>query len=258
MKRSKVSSLAISASLLTTAATYGSVAGAQGTPPPSDELIEVVVTGSLIQRPNNTAVSPIVSISDSAIRESGVANVVDALNQFPSFTVGGNSATGGQGTGGRATINLHGLGTNRNLVLLDGRRLPVSDISGNVDINIIPESIIGGVDAITGGASAVYGSDAMSGVVNFRTVRALDGVRADVHVLDERAGRCPQAQCLAGASAPASPRSRGNLIAAFSYTDQDPLNGSQPRLLLRQDALVVHRHRHFRALALPMRPARPR
>jgi len=146
----------------------------------SDQSKDIIITGSLIQRPNNTAVSPIVTVGDQAIKDSGTANLQDALNQFPSFTTGGNAATGGQGTGGRASINLHGLGTNRNLVLLDGRRLPVSDINGNVDVNILPEAIISGVDVITGGASAVYGSDAMSGVVNFKTVRALDGVKVDL------------------------------------------------------------------------------
>ncbi|MFM2370713.1 MAG: hypothetical protein RIS85_435, partial [Pseudomonadota bacterium] len=79
---------------------------------------EIIVTGSLIQRPNNTAVSPIVSVGETAIRETGQANLQDALNQFPSFTTAGNANTGGQGTGGRASVNLHGLGTNRNLVLL--------------------------------------------------------------------------------------------------------------------------------------------
>ena len=63
------------------------------------------------------------------MRPGDAGTVVDALNQLPGFTVGGNAGTGGQGTGGRATINLHGLGTNRNLVLLDGKRLPISDIS---------------------------------------------------------------------------------------------------------------------------------
>ena len=67
----------------------------------------------------------------------------------------------------RGNSGLHGLGTNRNLVLLDGRRLPVSDINGNVDVNILPDAIISGVDAITGGASAQYGADAVGGVVNF-------------------------------------------------------------------------------------------
>jgi outer membrane receptor protein involved in Fe transport len=226
MIRSNRSSPVLSASLLTTAAAFAPAVDAQQAPPADDVLVEVVVTGSLIQRPNNTAVSPIVTISDDAIRESGVANVVDALNQLPSFTVGGNSATGGQGTGGRATINLHGLGTNRNLVLLDGRRLPVSDISGNVDVNIIPESIIAGVDAITGGASAVYGSDAMSGVVNFKTLRSLDGIRADLQYSMSEQGDARRLNAsLAFGTAYAE--SRGNLIAVLSYTDQDPLNGSR-------------------------------
>ena len=98
---------------------------------------------------------------------------------MPGFTVGGNAATGGQGTGGRATINLHGLGTNRNLVLLDGRRLPVSGHPRQRRHQHPARAIIGGVDAITGGASAIYGSDAMSGVVNFKTLRGFDGVKVD-------------------------------------------------------------------------------
>jgi outer membrane receptor protein involved in Fe transport len=216
MNRSQRSGLALSTSLLIATAAVSA----------ENELEEVIVTGSLIQRPNNTAVSPIVSISDEVIKESGVANMVDVLNKLPSFTVGGNSATGGQGTGGRATINLHGLGTNRNLVLLDGRRLPVSDVNGNVDVNIIPESIIGSVDAITGGASAVYGSDAMSGVVNFKTLRSLDGVLADVQYSMSGHGDTGRLNAsLAFGTSYAE--SRGSLIAVLSYTDQNPLNGSR-------------------------------
>lgn len=185
----------------------------------------IVVTGSLIQRPNNTSVSPITTLGDEAIRESGTASLQDALNQIPSFTVGGSAATGGQGTGGRASINLHGLGTNRNLVLLDGRRLPVSDIAGNVDINILPEAIIGGVDVITGGASAIYGSDAMSGVVNFRTVRRLEGIHVDLmNSISDRG----DAHRLNGSLAFGTnfAEDRGNVIAAFTYAKQDPLDGS--------------------------------
>ncbi len=187
---------------------------------------EIIVTGSLIRRPNNTAVSPIVSVSDAIIKEAGTVNLNDALNQFPSFTTSGNAATGGQGTGGRATINLHGLGSNRNLVLLDGKRLPVSDIAGNVDINIIPESIIGGIDVITGGASAVYGSDAMSGVVNFKTLRTIDGIRADAQFnISERGDAAKFNASVAYGTKFAD--GRGNLIAAISYADQDPLGGSK-------------------------------
>jgi outer membrane receptor protein involved in Fe transport len=189
---------------------------------------EIVVTGSLIQRPNNSSASPIVSVSDQAIRETGAVSVVDALNQIPSFTTSGNASTGGQGTGGRATVNLHGLGSNRNLVLLDGRRLPVSDINGNVDINILPDAILGGVDVITGGASAVYGSDAISGVVNFKTVRSLEGFRVDLQTgISERGDAFKTNGSLAFGTK--FGEDRGNVIAAFSYAKQDSVNGSTRR-----------------------------
>ncbi len=186
----------------------------------------IIVTGSLIRRPNNTAVSPIVTIGETAIDESGVVSVSDALNQYPSFTTAGNASTGGQGTGGRATINLHGLGSNRNLVLLDGRRLPVSDIAGNVDINIIPESIIGGIDVITGGASAVYGSDAMSGVVNFRTLTGFEGVTLDgQYGISDRGDAERYNMSLAFGSQ--FDEGRGEVLAAFSYANQAALQGSE-------------------------------
>jgi iron complex outermembrane receptor protein len=228
--RSFGSRLTFSASILSCAVALATPAFAQDAAPAADEEeaaaeTQIVVTGSLIQRPNSTAVSPIVTVSQTAIAESGRTNVVDALNQLPGFTVGGNSATGGQGTGGRATINLHGLGTNRNLVLLDGRRLPVSDIRGNVDINILPTAIIGSVDAITGGASAVYGSDAMSGVVNFRSIRSLDGVVVDAQTgISERGDAFRFAGSVAFG---AKLGDRGNVVAAFSYAHQDSLNGSE-------------------------------
>ncbi len=223
------SRLAFSASILTFAVAIATPAMAQDAAADdaeSADSTEIVVTGSLIQRPNNTAVSPITTIGEAALKESGQNNVVDTLNQLPGFTVGGNSATGGQGTGGRATINLHGLGTNRNLVLLDGRRLPVSDIRGNVDINILPDAILGGVDAITGGASAIYGSDAMSGVVNFKTLRKLDGV-----VLDAQTGISDRGDAFRFKGSVSFGTSfdgdRGHVIASFSYAEQDPLNGSK-------------------------------
>lgn len=226
--------LAVSASLLSVTIALASPAIAQDAPQDGaqDEAAdapvdssEIIVTGSLIARPNNTAVSPIVSVGESALKETGQANLQDALNQFPSFTTAGNSSTGGQGTGGRASVNLHGLGTNRNLVLLDGKRLPLSDINGNVDINILPESIMGGVDIITGGASAIYGSDAISGVVNFKTLRKIDGVRMDVQ--NGISGR-GDAHRFNGSLAFGSSfdEGRGNVLAAFSYAQQDAVNGS--------------------------------
>jgi len=227
--KSNGSRFAISASFLTFAIALASPVLAQEVADDAGESAdnaEIVVTGSLIQRPNNTAVSPIVTVGEAAIQESGTSNLNDALNQLPGFTVGGAAGNGGQGTGGRATINLHGLGTNRNLVLLDGRRLPVSDIFGNVDTNILPEAIVSGIDAITGGASAIYGSDAMSGVVNFKTIRKLDGIELDLmNTIGQRGdGHKVNASLAAGTTLG---EDRGHIIGAFTYTKQDGLQGAK-------------------------------
>ncbi len=157
--------------MLTSAVAFGP-AVAQDAVRADDQLEEIVVTGSLIQRGgNNTAVSPIVSVSEDALRESGVATVVDALNQLPGFTVGGNAGTGGQGGGSR---HHQSSWTRHESKSSPARRQTPADLGYQRQrraSNILPDAIIEGVDAITGGASAVYGSDAMSGVVNFRTVR---------------------------------------------------------------------------------------
>ena len=99
------------------------------------------------------------------------------------------STIGAVALAGRASLNLRGLGETRNLVLLDGRRLPLSNANAVVDVNLIPQFILEGVETITGGASAVYGSDAMSGVVNFKSKRNLDGVQLDVALGHQRSRR---------------------------------------------------------------------
>jgi outer membrane receptor protein involved in Fe transport len=144
-----------------------------------DKVQEVVVTGSLITDPNRASPSPIVITTLEDLKQSGAVTLEASLNQLPQFAPAGAAGNGGQGTGGHATVNLHALGANRNLVLLDGRRLPLADIFGTVDINLVPESILSSVQTITGGASAVYGSDAMSGVVNFISLRQFQGVSFD-------------------------------------------------------------------------------
>src|SRR5580698_967981 len=118
----------------------------------ADQLVEIVVTGSLIADPNHASSSPIISTTVEDIRETGSVTMESALNELPQFNASGNAANGGQGGGAHATLNLHGLGSNRNLVLMDGKRLPPADIYGDVDINLIPPSILSGVETITGGA----------------------------------------------------------------------------------------------------------
>lgn len=140
----------------------------------------VVVTGSRIARRDYSSSSPIVTVGKDLIQESGNVTLEATLNELPQFTPSGTGTLGTLSSGGRATLNLRGLGDNRNLVLLDGRRLPLSSAFGQVDINTIPPAIIDSVETISGGASAVYGSDAMSGVVNFKTLRKFEGVVFDV------------------------------------------------------------------------------
>ena len=143
------------------------------------EVTEVVVTGSRIARRDFVATSPIVTQTQEALQQSGAVNIEKSLQQLPQFAggQGEGSVNVGGGSGGRATLNLRSLGDVRGLVLLDGRRLPPSGVLGQVDVNIIPQSVIAGVETITGGASAVYGSDAMSGVVNFKTRTNFTGIQ---------------------------------------------------------------------------------
>src|SRR5688572_14369323 len=147
----------------------------------SDTIEEVLVTGSRISRPDFASPSPIVSVDAEAIDKTCAVTVEAALNQLPQFVQGQTQSTvGAVALPGRATLNLRGLGETRNLVLLDGRRLPLSSAFAVVDVNLIPPSIISGIETISGGASAVYGSEAMSGVVNFKTRDFFDGVQVDV------------------------------------------------------------------------------
>src|SRR5687768_17774123 len=181
--RIKISAVTRAASLLAVLAS--DIAAAQQAESQSTqsetELEEVLVTGSRISRPDFSSTSPIVTFGQEAITQTGTVNIENALNQLPQFVQGQTQSTiGAVALAGRASLNLRGLGETRNLVLLDGRRLPLSNANAVVDVNLIPQFILEGVETITGGASAVYGSDAMSGVVNFKSKSDLRGVQVDV------------------------------------------------------------------------------
>lgn len=144
-------------------------------PASAQETMEtVIVTGTHIQRPNLQANSPITTVDAKDIQIEGITTVETALNQLPSVTANANQHMSG-GSDGTSNVDLRGLGSNRNLVLLDGQRLLPS---GAVDLNFIPSSMIQRVDVLSGGASAAYGSDAISGVVNFILDKHLAGIRA--------------------------------------------------------------------------------
>ena len=142
----------------------------------------IVVTGSRIRRPNLESTVPITSIQGDEFFQTGSVSVGDTLNQLPSLhsTFSQSNSTRFLGTAGLNLLDLRGLGTQRTLVLVNGRRHVGGDIlsSGtSVDINTIPTDMIERVDVVTGGDSAVYGSDAIAGVVNFVLRQDYQGIQ---------------------------------------------------------------------------------
>jgi iron complex outermembrane receptor protein len=146
----------------------------------AESLEEVIVTGSRITSPNLTAISPITSVDAGYISSTNLTRTEDILNNLPMVFAGQNS-TVSNGATGAASVNLRGLGPSRTLVLVNGRRLGPGQGSGtNVsDINEVPAALIERVDILTGGASSVYGADAVAGVVNFVLNTHFEGVKLD-------------------------------------------------------------------------------
>ena len=157
---------ALCASALATAAGQAPLAIAQDAD--DDAVEEIVVTGSRIVRRDFQSASPIATVDAELFEQTGAITVESVLNTLPQFVPAITSSSNNPSNGGQANVSLRGLGTERTLILIDGRRVTPSNASGVVDLNIIPASLIQTVEIITGGASAVYGSDAIGGVVNFK------------------------------------------------------------------------------------------
>ncbi len=140
----------------------------------------IVVTGSRVARPNAESPSPITTVGNEDIKEFGATKIEDLSNSLPQVFAGQSSGVS-NGADGTATVNLRGLGSNRTVVLIDGKRLQPGSIGGNsaADLNFIPAALISSVDLLTGGASAAYGADAVAGVVNFKMNRKFKGLRLD-------------------------------------------------------------------------------
>jgi iron complex outermembrane recepter protein len=140
---------------------------------------EIIVTGSRIPQPNLDGASPVTSLTGADIKAAGVTRVEDLLNRLPQVYAG-QSSTQSNASDGTASVDLRGLGSNRTLVLINGRRMmPGDPLTSAADLNAIPESIVKNVEVYTGGASSTYGADAVAGVVNFIMDRNFKGVRID-------------------------------------------------------------------------------
>ncbi|MEG3087205.1 TonB-dependent receptor domain-containing protein [Sphingomonas sp. PB4P5] len=141
-------------------------------PQPGDEI---VVTGTRIRRPDLSSNSPLTIVGEAEIKYQGATSIESVLNKLPQFTADANENVS-NGSDGTSNINLRNLGSNRVLILLNGQRMLPQQA---IDVNFVPSSLVQRIDVVTGGASAVYGSDAISGVVNFVMRDNLDGFRLD-------------------------------------------------------------------------------
>jgi iron complex outermembrane receptor protein len=190
-------------------------------------LEDMVVTGSRILRNNMDSASPIVTVDERLFDQSSTLAIETQLNKLPQFTPtidiptsGGDIQPTARNTPGEATIALRGLGANRSLVLVNGRRGTPSNGMGVMDINTIPIAAIEYVEAISGGASAVYGADAMAGVVNFIMKDDFVGLEIDAQAGINQEGDNFEYQ-VSGVWGSDLADDRGNVMMAFSYNNRD-------------------------------------
>jgi len=207
----------ISAGALAAIAGYAPHALAQDTG--DDALEEITVTGTRIVRQDYSSASPIATVDAERFWNTGAPTIETVLNTLPQFVPSITSSSNNPSNGGQANVSLRGLGTQRTLVLLDGRRIVPSNPTGVVDLNLIPASIIDSVEVITGGASAVYGSDAIAGVVNIKT-RKFDGleVTGNFGETDRNDGIRKSFGVTGGMT---SDDGRGYAVGTFNWADRD-------------------------------------
>jgi outer membrane receptor protein involved in Fe transport len=198
---------------------------------------ELVVTGSRLARTGLDTPTPVEALSDLSLRKTGTQDLGQLLAQQPAVTFGGtpqaeqnagSAGTPGEFTGGLSLANLRGLGTNRTLTLVDGKRQVGSD-PGNTafDLNSLSTFLVKRIEVVTGGASAVYGSDAVTGVVNIITRDDLEGVEYEVrgsHSTETSGGATRGLNVAAGT---AFAQHRGNVMVAVGWDRTDALQASQ-------------------------------
>lgn len=202
---------------------------------------DIVVTGSRIKSPTLTSPSPLQAVTAEDIERTGRVDIQEVLQTNPAFGLPGqsrNTSNYGAVSAGLSTVNLRNLGANRTLVLIDGRRV-VAGVPGSaqVDLSMIPSSFIERVDVLTGGASAVYGSDAVAGVVNFIYRKNFEGVQLNAQTGISEQGDDNQysANLTAGGN---FADGRGNVIAYAGWSKQGAV-ASASRARSRSDQTSI-------------------
>jgi iron complex outermembrane receptor protein len=221
---SSVSCLALVAGLVPAQAQTAAPQTAQ-----APAIEEVVVTGSRIVRDGYEAPTPVTVVGPEQIEAAAKPNVFDAIATMPAFAGNTNITSTNVnitvGTAGQSTLNLRRMGPNRTLVLLDGRRFPDTFATGGTDAKLFPDLLISRVDVVTGGASAVYGSDAVAGVVNF--ILDTDFVGLKGNVMTGVTGRGDHRQYKVGvAGGTTFAEGRGHFVIAADYGYQQDMDGN--------------------------------
>ncbi|WP_299191416.1 TonB-dependent receptor [uncultured Erythrobacter sp.] len=193
----------------------------------ADTDSQIIVTGTRTTNPNLELSSPVVAVGQEelTLRQTNVAE--SFLRELPSAVPSIGSAVN-NGNGGSSFVNLRGIGSQRNLVLLDGRRFVPADTTGRVDLNSVPLAVIERTDILTGGATTTYGADAVSGVVNFITRRDFAGLEANFSSTISEEGDADgyRIELTTGVN---FDDGRGNAVFSIGYQDQgDVLQGDRP------------------------------
>ena len=216
-KLSSAVRLALSLGAVAAAGSITAVAQDTGTPPTKSQSLEtIVVTGSNIRRVDIETASPVVTIDRAEIQASGKVNLGDLIQQLPQMAGAAMTPQQNNGGVGTAGVSLRGLGSNRTLLLINGHRIPFQ----LQDLNMIPVAVVERIEVLNDGASAVYGSDAIGGVVNIITRTNYQGAEfgADYGESDRDDGTRKSVHAVFGQTS-----DKGSIVFGLQYDKQDPV-----------------------------------